>query len=148
MTKARKFEINMPHHVYNRGNQKQKIFFKEKDYKVFIKQLYKYSKVSKCKILTYCLMPNHFHLILRPTRGNSIPMLMQRSTLMYSKYLQKEYDWVGHVYQSRYRHKIVNNKQYLNKLIEYIALNPVEANLVDENGDYPWIKITPGSYNI
>lgn len=148
MTQSRKFKVGMPHHVYNRGNQKEKVFLKAKDYNVFLKQLKKYSVEGDCRVLTYCLMPNHYHLLLRPTRSDSIPYTMHRLATMYSKYLQKEYGWVGHIFQGRYQSKIIDNKRYLNTVVEYIVRNPLEANLTDGNGDYRWLKVTPGSYDV
>ncbi len=141
MTIPRKFKVGYAHHVFNRGNQKEKIFLQPKDYGVFLKQLHKYSDIYECNILAYCLMPNHYHLLLQPMTLNSIPNTMQRTTTMYSKYLKIEHKWVGHVFQGRYQNKIVNTVKYLDDLVLYFRENPKELDLTDPNGDYRWLKI-------
>lgn len=141
MTKAREFKLGYPHHIYNRGNRKEKIFFKPKDYNVFLKQLKKYAKKFECNLLGYCLMPNHYHLILQPMGSSSISNTMHRTTVMYSKYLKLEYKWTGHVFQGRYQSKLVKDWVYLKQVVKYIKNNPLEAELTGPNGDYKWLKI-------
>lgn len=149
MTKARNFWVGYAHHIYNRGNQKEKIFLIEKDYNIFLKYLKQDCSKNNCILLAYCLMPNHYHILLQPMLGNSIPKVMQHLSSLYTNYLRFEHRWTGHVFQSRYQCKIVKTEKYLTDVLKYIKDNPVEAKIVSIPEDYKWLKIyTPGLKNV
>ena len=147
MTKARSFWVGYAHHIYNRGNQKEKIFLTDKDRNVFLKYLKQYSKEFDCTILAYCLMPNHYHLLLQPTTVKSISQVMQRLTTLYSNYLRGEHNWIGHIFQSRYHSKIVKTEKYYQEIIQYLKENPVKSGIVKDSNDFKWMKLPPGNKN-
>ena len=141
------------YHIYNRGVEKRKIFLDEQDYKVFLKYLKIYleppAKIPERKItirnytftapakplknyhgqvelLSYCLMPNHFHLLIKQNAKNSIELFMRSLATKYSIYFNKKYDRVGPLFQGAYKAVLVDEEKYLLHLSRYIHLNPVK----------------------
>ena len=139
------------YHIYNRGVEKRKIFLDEQDYKVFLKYLKLYldppgklpiRKVSignntfqtvprplknyydKVKLLSYCLMPNHFHLLIKQTDKKSIELFMRSLATKYSVYFNKKYNRVGSLFQGPYKAVLASDDIYLLHLSRYIHLNP------------------------
>lgn len=146
---------NSFYHLYNRGVEKRKIFKDEQDYKVFLKYLREYlspppdpknlkvSFVSKGQtfkgvprlprnytkeigLVAFCLMPNHFHLLIKQADKNSMQRFMQSLVTRYSMYFNKRYDRVGTLFQGRYKAVLVKDEPYLLHLSRYIHLNPEE----------------------
>lgn len=143
------------YHIYNRGVEKRIIFEDDKDYKVFLSYL-KYSlspppkqedikKVftlqglpfkgiprmpknfqNKVELVAYCLMPNHFHLLLKQIDDNSLKSFMMSLITRYSMYFNKRYNRVGSLFQGVYRAVLVTDEPYLLHLSRYIHLNPYE----------------------
>ena len=128
----------MPHHIYNRGNQKGKVYFKTADYDYFRKILRKYSRKYDLQILAFCLMPNHYHILAIPWNLDSLSKVMRDVGISYSYYVRKKYKWEGHVFQSRYKSKIVWDRSYYEVVLKYIKENPREANLIDKKQRYKW----------
>ena len=132
------------YHVYNRGVEKRTIYEDKKDYEVFLEILTYYlipdkkwpieifSRKPQVKIshsvslLCYCLMPNHFHLLLKQKKKEGIKSLMHAAGITYSKYFNKKYDRVGSLFQGRFKAKLVETDEYLLQLSKYIHLNPEE----------------------
>ncbi len=128
-------------HVYNRGNNYNKIFFAEKNYSFFLRRLLEiYDK--RINIVSYCLMPNHYHLLLKIIEDNYLEKAMQRFSTSYTKAINKQYGRVGHLFQGRYKAKLIPNNEYLLHLSRYIHLNPVRAGLVKKPEDWKY-----SSYN-
>lgn len=139
-TPPRYFQPNMPYHIYNRGNRKSEIFNDQKDYLRFLKRLHEYKEQYNISILCYCLMPNHFHLLLRSSNSSSITGFMLRLSTSYAKYFNIKYGLVGRIFQERFRAKIVDTDEYLLHLSRYIHLNPVSDSLQTLNS----LHSTPG----
>ena len=118
------------YHVFNRGNQKQKIFFEDENYEFFICRLEKYLKECGPGLIAYCLMPNHYHLLLQEEVDKGIPKLMHKLQTSYAKAINRRYYKVGHLFQGSYKKvNVQTNTQFLH-LSGYIHLNPVKTNLV------------------
>lgn len=155
------------YHIYNRGVEKRTIFQDEKDYKVFLSYLKSYLSPppqrtdlltpftlkgstfrgitrqpnnyhQQITLLAYCLMPNHFHLLIRQKSPTVIKSFMQSITTRYTMYFNKNYDRVGTLFQGTYKAVLVNNENYLLHLSRYIHLNPTETkqSLVDAFSSY------------
>jgi len=127
------------YHIYNRGVNKQPIFFDNENYIYFLKQFDKYVS-AKVDVLAYCLMPNHFHLLVRIRMTDGMPIdEISASTLKsfrdflisYAKAINKKYKKTGALFQQKYKRKEVDNDFYLSGLIQYIHMNPVKAGLCD-----------------
>jgi len=129
---------NVCYHVINRGNQKQVIFLENTDYEKFLQILKHYKKKYKCKLFGYCLMPNHIHLILDPKEPLSLPKLMQILTQVYSTWFSEKYKKGGHLWQGRFKSKIINKDEYFLECIYYVEINPVRAGMISSPADYPW----------
>src|SRR5579883_3064641 len=121
--------INQPglvFHVISRGNAKQEIFFEKRDWQRFLDLLSDVKNATRLNVLAYCLMPNHFHLLVRtgPVRLSTI---MQQLLTRYAAYFNTRTGRVGHVFQSRFKAYLCDRDAYLLELVRYIHLNPVRA---------------------
>src|SRR3989344_6673425 len=121
------------YHIYNRGNNKQDIFVDEKDYEKFITVMWllineindKYKGHNpQLTIHAYCLMPNHFHLLIKQTEKNAITMFMKRFMVRYTMYFNKKHQRLGSLFQSRFKANLVDTEEYLLYLTKYIHQNP------------------------
>jgi REP element-mobilizing transposase RayT len=154
-------------HIYNRGNNKEKIFFEEQDYRAFLfrlglslgfteKELNKekliampYSRIritninkKNFKIHAFCLMPNHFHLLIEQCGDTSVSKLISKVCASYSKYISKKYNHVGHIFQDCFKAVFIENNPQLMWASSYIHINPVKDKLVKYPEEYKW-----SSYN-
>lgn len=127
-------------HVLGRGIEKKPIFLSDEDYAVFVERLGNILVETSTPCYAWCLMPNHFHLLLQ-TRETPLQKIMQRLLTAYALYFNKRHKRVGHLFQNRYKSIIVSSEIYLVKLITYIHANPYKTKLVqtfDQLLDYPW----------
>lgn len=120
------------YHLYNRGNNFENIFIRREDYVRFLRLLRRHI-VSKgtAEILAYCLMPNHYHLLVQ-LRRNDLSASMQSMTVAYAKGINKKYGRVGRLFQAPFQAIHVERQDYLDLLLTYIHRNPVEAGLVEQ----------------
>ncbi|MBD2482281.1 transposase [Planktothrix sp. FACHB-1365] len=123
------FQAGNYYHVYNRGNNRQLIFFERDNYIYFLRQLRNHLITNGVDIIAYCLMPNHYHLLVYLQTDN-FSDLMQSFSLSYTKAMNKRYHRVGSLFQGRFQAIHVDQEEYLLHLTRYIHLNPVSANLV------------------
>lgn len=141
------------YHVYNRGVEKRNIFLDDQDYRVFLHLLkYYLSPLDKqtehplanlqgfilvrprplanleteVDLLAFCLMPNHFHLLIKQITSDGMSKLLRRILTTYSMYFNRRYERVGHLFQGIYKAVLVNKDEYLLHLSRYIHLNPIE----------------------
>lgn len=122
----------IPYHIYNRGNRKDRIFLTYKDYQRFLRRIKEYKEEMDIQLLCYCLMPNHFHLVLiQNDEEEGITKFVHRLCTGYSKYFNIKYDLVGRLLQQRFQAKIVETDEYLLHLSRYIHLNPISDALED-----------------
>jgi len=129
--------LGVIYHVINRGNNKNTLFFDDKDYNVFLKQLREVKKEHDFSLYCYCIMPNHFHFLIETTE-TPLPKIMHKLLTSYAIYFNSRYEKTGHVFQGRYKAMICENEQYLFKLVSYIHLNPLKANVANNINDYRW----------
>lgn len=126
------------YHITTRGNQRQLVFLDDKDYKVYLNHLCRYKKECGFLIYGFCLMPNHIHLVGEPTIQTNLSKFMQKLSRSYTAYFNKRYGKVGHLWQDRFRSKVIIKDRYLIDCIQYIEMNPVRAAIVKSATDYPW----------
>ena len=129
------FRTGNYYHVYNRGNNRQLIFFERDNYIYFLRQLRKHIIVNSVDIIAYCLMPNHYHLLVY-LKTDHFSNLMQVFSLSYAKAINKRYQRVGSLFQGRFQAIHVEREEYLLNLTRYIHLNPVQASLVKKAEDW------------
>jgi REP element-mobilizing transposase RayT len=139
MEKPRNFEIDTYHHLYNRGAGKQKIFFDENDYKFFVKKLKEYKQKYSIEILSYCLMPNHFHIFIHQTTAELLgSKFIGNLTNSYTKSINKKYKRSGVLFQGRTKNKIFYNEDDFKRVVKYILLNPVKTGLVKKFDEWKY----------
>ncbi len=126
------------YHIYNRGNQKRKIFLDNNDYLFYLKKLDVLCKKYEFALISYCLMPNHIHLIIRQNGNISPSKFISSLHTSYSMKFNKKYNLTGHLFQDRYKQKIIKNDSYIKNLIVYIHLNPVKDKICNLPKEYKW----------
>lgn len=134
------------YHVFQRGNNKEYIFKNDIEKAFFIKQLKEYRLVNNYEILAFTIMDNHYHIIIR-TSEVSLGIVMHFINNIYSKYYNFHHKRTGHVFEERYKCKLVENDAYLIWLLRYIHRNPVRAHLCNKVEDYKWSSDNLYRYN-
>jgi REP element-mobilizing transposase RayT len=137
---ARPLRIEYPdafYHITSRGNERRAIFRSKGDYERFLDYFESATERYGARIHCFCLMPNHYHLLLETPRANLRRILHHLNT-SYTNYFNAKTERVGHLFQGRYRAILVEKDTYALELSRYIHLNPVRAHLVREPSRYPW----------
>ena len=129
------------YHIIARGQRKNPLFFSDKDYAYFLKLINEYSKKHDLEIFAFCLMKNHYHLLVKRNKDSLKDFFLNLHT-KYAIYFNNKYKTVGHVFQGRYKSFIILNEKYIYTLIDYIHNNPVKTQLVKNIKDYKY-----SSYN-
>ncbi len=126
-----------PHHVTQRGNERRDVFFTTADRDVYLGLLKQYAELHAVEVLGYCLMTNHVHLVLLPSRAESFAKLMREVQMRYSQYRHAIERGGGHLWQGRYYSCPVDPER-LAAVMSYVELNPVRAGMVAEAVAYRW----------
>ena len=137
---ARPLRIEFPgatYHVTSRGNRQQPIFVDDADRELFLATLARAMERMDATVLAYCLMGNHYHLVLCTRRGN-LSALMRQINGVYTQAVNRCHATSGHVFQGRFKAILVDRDAYLLALLRYVELNPVRAQMVATAGDWEW----------
>lgn len=149
------------YHIFNRGNNKQNIFLQPRDYKRFTQTFhyYQFSKIpqrfstfSKNKlpafsidnheklveIMCYCLMPNHFHFMIKQIKDNGISIFMSQVGNSYTRYFNTKYNYIGSLFQGTFKSVLVENEEQFLHLSRYIHLNPIVSEIATDLDSYLW----------
>jgi len=126
------------YHVINRGNGRQEVFHKEKDYEAFVKLMKEAKERYPVKLYGYCLMPNHFHMAVRPEKGEELSRWMQWLMTSHVRRYHRHYGSSGHVWQGRYKSFMVQEDSHLLMVLRYIEGNPVRAQIVTSAKEWGW----------
>lgn len=153
-------------HIYNRGNNREKIFRDEQDYKAFLFRVglalgidanilqneklcsIPYSRIRVTgnnglfKLHAFCLMPNHFHLLIEQCGDVPVSKLVSQICTSYSMYINKKHQRVGHVFQERFKSVLIENNAQLMWISSYIHMNAIKSGIVKHPREYQW-----SSYN-
>ncbi|MBI5233039.1 MAG: transposase [Deltaproteobacteria bacterium] len=135
---ARAVASGLPHHIVQRGNNKEKVFRCDDDMKKYLSLLKDYSVKWDAPILAYCLMSNHVHILARPLRDESLCKMMQGVTLCFTQHVNRKYKRTGRLWESRYHSCIVDNERYLWAVARYVQQNPVRAKITKNAEDYQY----------
>ncbi|MEO7548938.1 MAG: transposase [Ramlibacter sp.] len=127
-----------PHHIIQRGNNRQPIFATSQDYLLLLALLEEHAFANKVAIHGYVLMSNHFHLLATPETARGIPMLMQAVGRRYVRHFNQKQIRTGTLWEGRYRSTLIQTERYLLTCMAYLDLNPVRAGMVSEPAAYPW----------
>ncbi len=137
---SRQLRIEYPgafYHVTSRGNQKQAIYLADRDRAAFLDLVREAHHKFSAIFHVYCLMENHYHLMLETPNGN-LSRIMHFINTSYTIYFNKKHSRVGHLFQGRFKAILVEAETYALELSRYIHLNPVRASIVQEPEKYPW----------
>ena len=118
------------YHIINRGNMRMQVFDDSDDYEYFLELLFRSASKQQVAIHAYCLMPNHFHLLLSPTQEGSLSRMMQWLMTSHVRYYHRKNKTSGHVWQGRYKSFIVEKERYYISVMRYIEANALRAGLV------------------
>jgi putative transposase len=127
-----------PHHVIQRGNNRQAIFATSADYEMLLSLLEQNGKKFSVDIHAYVLMTNHFHLLATPQTDTGLPQMMQAVGRSYVRYFNDLHARTGSLWEGRYRSTLIQTDRYLLACMAYIDLNPVRAGIVREAKEYAW----------
>jgi putative transposase len=127
-----------PHHIIQRGNNRQAIFTTVADYRHLLGLLEENAKKFEVEVHAYVLMTNHFHLLATPQTDKGLPLLMQAVGRSYVRYFNDLQARTGSLWEGRYRSTLIQTDRYLLACMAYMDLNPVRAGMVAEARDYPW----------
>ena len=124
------------YYVYNRGNKKQPIFLEAENYRFLLRRLNVYLSKAGAELAAYCLMPNHFHLIVYLAKETDFSNTLRAFTTSYVRLFNNRYGRGGYLYQGNTKARLVDQEAYLIHLCRYIHLNPVCARLVQAPIDW------------
>jgi putative transposase len=126
------------YHALNRGNNRDPVFLGAADYRAFLSALVQTQVRYPFRLYGYCLMPNHFHLLLEPEPGRSISRILQSLTVAHTWRYHRQHATVGHVWQGRFKSPVIQSDEHALTVLRYIEANPLRAGLVTDLRDHPW----------
>ena len=130
---------NIPHHIVQRGHNKQTVFVSDDDYKYYLENLFEWKEKLKCKVYAWCLMTNHIHLIVNPGEdSDNLGCLMKRLAGKQTRYVNRLERRTGSLWEGRYKSSPIQNDTYLLACSRYVELNPVRAMMVEQPEEYMW----------
>ncbi|HSV58750.1 MAG TPA: transposase [Variovorax sp.] len=127
-----------PHHVIQRGNNRQPIFVDHEDRQMLLGLIGEHAARLQVALHAYVLMDNHFHLLATPTSSEGLPQWMQAVGRRYVRYFNDRHGRTGTLWEGRYRSTLIQTDRYFLACMAYIDLNPVRAGMVADARDYPW----------
>jgi len=127
-----------PHHLIQRGNNRQPIFTTDEDRRTLLAMLGQYASENKVAVHAYVLMDNHFHLLVTPASDDAVPRMMQAMGRRYVRYFNDHHGRSGTLWEGRYRSSLIQTDTYLLACMAYLDLNPVRAGMVAHPQDFPW----------
>ncbi|MFP4356802.1 MAG: transposase [Phycisphaerae bacterium] len=127
----------LPHHVTQRGNRRQPVFFGQEDYQAYRELIQHGCERYEVRVLAYCLMPAHVHLILVPSDEDGLARALGEAHRRYTRRINFREGWRGHLWQERFA-SFVMDDPYLLAATRYVERNPVKARLISRAEDWPW----------
>ena len=134
---ARVIAVGHPHHVIQRGNRCQKVFFNETDKKKYLEILDLQAKLFELEVWAYCLMDNHVHLIVTPKKEDSLTRTISETHQLYTRMINFRENWRGYLWQGRFKSNPMDER-YLYGAVRYVERNPVRAKMVKKPEQYQW----------
>jgi len=131
------------YHALNRGNGRARVFHDEDDYQGFVRLIRQACARVPMRVVGYCLMPNHFHLVLWPPGNDDLGNWMQWLLTSHVHGYRKRYRGSGHVWQGRFKAFPIGEDEHLLTVLRYVERNPLRANLVARAQDWPWSSLMP-----
>lgn len=129
-----------PHHITQRGNRRQPVFFKESDYIYYLELLKEWCTEEGIEVWAYCLMTNHVHLIVTPHKSSNLSRAIGETHRRYTRMINFRQNWKGYLWQGRFS-SFPMDESWLLKAAAYVELNPVKAGMVKQAWDYRWSSV-------
>ncbi len=126
------------YHLFNRGCDKRDIFLGESNYRFFLKKIRLLKVKFNLDIIAYCLMPNHFHLLVRQNSEVTIAKWIQKVLSGYVQAFNKQYNRKGTLFEGSTKPRVINKDIYLYNIIHYIHYNPIKAKLISDPADWSY----------
>jgi len=136
--KPRLFIANIPCHIIQRGNNRSPVFFSDEDYLFFLEVLREAKSKYPCLIYAYCLMTNHFHLLIEPKEKENISLLMKLLGAKYARYINKTYRRTGTLWEGRFKCSLIDGELYFLACFHYVEMNPLRAGMTNLPESYRW----------
>jgi putative transposase len=124
------------YHIYNRGCDRQAIFKEERNYEFLLRIMADVLESNRIAMIAYCLMPNHYHFVIRQETERPLSVDMQQIFNRYVKAFNELYHRSGTLFEERFKAKVVEDEEYLIHLCRYVHRNPLEAGLVSSLDDW------------
>ncbi len=137
MARSPRIDVVGYYHVLNRGVERRAIFLDDCDYDYFMSLLGELRTLYNFHIHAYCLMSNHYHLLLE-NKNNNLSLILKQLNHRYTLYFNKKYNRVGTLWQGRFKSWFVYDEHYFNELVKYIEYNPIKAGIAKSVGEYRW----------
>ncbi len=134
---ARVVVPGLPHHVTQRGNHREAVFFGDDDYRAYLDLISRAAKASETEIWAYCLMPNHVHFIMTPSHVDGLRATFAEAHRRYSARIHSRLKLTGHLWQGRFSSTAMDER-HLMAAARYVAMNPVAAGMTRRAQDWPW----------
>jgi putative transposase len=132
---------NWCYHVLNRGNARAEVFHQAEDFDAFVDRFEPACERLPMRILAYCVMPNHFHLVLRPFEDGDLGRWMQWLMTSHVRRYHRHYGGSGHVWQGRFKAFPIQEDEHLLTVLRYVERNPLRANLVRKAEKWRWSSL-------
>jgi putative transposase len=137
---ARIIVPGVPHHVTQRGNRREPIFFEPGDQEIYRDLLAAHCAKASVEVWAYCFMPNHVHLILTPHDAAGLARAVGDAHRRYTTFINARAGWSGHLFQSRFA-SVAMDEAHLIAAVRYVSLNPVRARLATRAEEWPWSSV-------
>ncbi len=139
MPRKRRFYLpGVPVHAFQRGYNRQPIFFDDQDYLAYLRFLKASADALGCLVHAYVLMTNHVHLLVTPKAENDVSLLFQNIGRHFVPYINKTYQRSGSLWEGRHKGNILESEDYFLICMRYIEMNPVRAGMVEHPAQYRW----------
>ena len=137
---ARLVVPGLPHHVTQRGNRREPVFFGDDDYRAYLALIAGAARASATEIWAYCLMPNHVHFIMAPSTEDGLRKTFAEAHRRYTGRINARFRWTGHLWQGRFA-SVVMDERHLFAAARYVPMNPVRAGLVRRAANWRWSSV-------
>lgn len=134
---ARPVFPKVPHHITQRGNRREAVFFSDEDRAAYLRWLGEYCAKYKVSVLAYCLMTNHIHVVAVPQREDALEKVFRPLHTRYAQRINRAKKWKGHLWQGRFFSSALDDT-YLWAALRYVERNPVRARIVRRAENYKW----------
>lgn len=134
----RTIDDGLVYHAFSRGNNRTEVFGDDEDRVAFLEALARTKERYPFRLFGYCLMTDHFHLLIRPESGQSVSRILQSLTVAHTWHYHKRHQSSGHVWQGRFKSPVIQDDRHLLVVLRYIEANPLRARMVANPADYRW----------